>query len=342
MDKEANINQTKSVEVYQRPRRLRTNAVIRASVQETILSTEHLVFPIFVVEGINIKTEINSMPGIFRFSLDLLLPEIKRIWEAGVRQIILFGIPDKKNKDYCGSKAWDAQGPVQKAIRAIKKEFPDLTIWADICLCEYTDHGHCGLLKDGQILNDETLPLLSKAALSCAQAGADGIAPSDMMDGRISFIRRNLNKAGYDNCMIMAYSAKFASAFYGPFREAADSAPSSGNRKSYQMNPANRKEAMREVRLDIEEGADLIMIKPAMAYLDIIREAADISDRPVVAYHVSGEYSMIKAASHNGWINEAEIVLEALMASRRAGASLLITYHAPEAAKWLKNKLQDN
>lgn len=322
----------------ERPRRLRQTATLRRLVAENTLSLEGLVMPIFVQAGQDICAPITAMPGIFRYSTDRLAAHLTELDAAGVRTVLLFGIPAAAEKDACGSAAHDPQGPVQAAIRLIRRQFNHFVVFADICLCEYTDHGHCGLLSADRetIDNDRTLPELAAAALSCAEAGADGVAPSDMMDGRVGYLRQALDSAGHAQCLIMAYSAKFASAFYGPFREAAGSAPSFGDRRSYQMDPANRREALREIDLDLAEGADIILIKPALAYLDIVREAADRCDRPVAAYHVSGEYSMIKAAASQGWIDERRIVLESLLGSRRAGATIQITYHALAVARWLR------
>lgn len=326
-----------SIRSDNRPRRLRQTPGIRRLAAENHLTSDGLVMPVFVQSGQDICLPIAAMPGIFRYSVDRLAEHLSELDAAGVRTVLLFGIPDDSSKDACGSAAHDPDGPVQAAIRMIRSQFDQFVVFADICLCEYTSHGHCGLLGTDQttIENDWTLPELAAAAISCAAAGADGVAPSDMMDGRIGFIRQALDSAGYVNCLIMAYSAKYASAFYGPFREAAGSAPSFGDRRSYQMDPANRREAMREIDLDLAEGADIILVKPALAYLDIIRDAADRCDRPVAAYHVSGEYSMIKAAAEKGWIDERRIVLESLLGSRRAGAAIQITYHALDVARWL-------
>jgi porphobilinogen synthase len=322
--------------IHERPRRLRRTPTLRRMVRETRLAVDALIYPLFILEGQDLCQPIEAMPGLFQYSPDeQLMVHLAEVDAAGIHQVLLFGIPDPAVKDASGSAAWNPEGPVQQAIRLIRRYYPHWIVFADICLCEFTDHGHCGLVRDHQILNDETLPLLAQAALSCAEAGADGVAPSDMMDGRIGYLRTELDQAGFTDCLIMAYSAKFASAFYGPFREAAGSAPAFGDRRSYQMDPANRREALREVRLDLAEGADIVMVKPALAYLDILRETADLSDRPVAAYHVSGEYSMIKAAAARGWIDEKQVVLESLIASRRAGADLQISYHAPQVARWL-------
>lgn len=316
-----------------RMRRLRVNETMRNMVRETQVDKGDLVYPIFVIEGENLKNPVDSMPGIYQYSIDRLDEEIDRVIEAGVSAILIFGIP--AHKDEVGSEAYNDEGVTQRAIRRIKEKAPELLVIADVCLCEYTSHGHCGLICEGEILNDETLPLLAKMSVSLAKAGADIIAPSDMMDGRVAAIREALDANGFCNKMIMAYSAKFASGFYGPFREAAHSAPSFGDRKTYQMDPANRKEAIRECMEDIKEGADIIMVKPALAYLDVLREVADRTDYPLCAYNVSGEYSMVKAAAANGWIDEKKIVMEIMTGIKRAGAKIIITYHALDVAKWL-------
>lgn len=322
----------------ERTRRLRASKALRNMVRETHLRTDELIYPIFVIEGENICSPVDSMPGICQYSIDALPQELDRVIEAKIAAVLLFGIP--KHKDEAGSGAYDDQGIVQNAIRFIKSEekYKDLIVIADVCLCEYTSHGHCGLVKDGIILNDETLPLLAKTALSYAKAGADIVAPSDMMDKRVGVIRDTLDENGFSNVPIMAYSAKFASAFYGPFREAAHSAPGFGDRKTYQMDPANGREALREVEEDILEGADIIIAKPAMAYMDIIRDISQKFNIPIAAYNVSGEYSMVKAAAANGWIDERKIVLELLTGLKRAGAKMIITYHALDAAKWLQEE----
>ena len=317
----------------ERLRRLRKTAAIRDLVRENHVRVDELVYPLFVMEGRNKKVDVPSMPGIAQYSLDRLPEELARIEAAGIRAVLLFGIPAHKDAD--GSGAYAKDGIVPKAIRAIRRRCPGLVIIADVCLCEYTSHGHCGLVKDGVILNDETLPLLAKASVAYARAGADIVAPSDMMDGRVGAIRAALDKAGFADVAVMAYSAKFASAYYGPFRDAAHSAPQFGDRRTYQMDPANRREALREVAADVAEGADYIIAKPATAYLDIVRDIADNFDLPVVAYNVSGEYAMVKAAAANGWIDERRIVLENLVGMKRAGAKMIITYHALDAAKWL-------
>lgn len=316
-----------------RMRRLRQNNKIRALVQENRLTTDQLIFPLFVTHGKGIKSEISSMPGNFRFSIDLLMDEIKEARDLGINAVILFGIPHLK--DSVGSEAYNPKGIIQEAIRKIKEKIPEIIVMTDVCIDEYTDHGHCGLVKDGEILNDETLELLAKMALTHAEAGADMVAPSDMMDGRVKVIRERLDEFGFSNIPIMAYSAKYASAFYGPFREAADSSPSFGDRKSYQMDIANSDEALREVELDLEEGADIIMVKPALPYLDIIRRVKENFQVPVAAYNVSGEYSMVAAAAKNHWIDRERIVMEILLSIKRAGADMILTYHAKEAAKIL-------
>lgn len=316
-----------------RMRRLRVSEHMRSLVRETHVDKSDLVYPVFVIEGENIKNPVDSMPGIFQYSIDRFDEELDRIIASGIHAILIFGIPE--HKDETGSEAYNDEGVTQCAIRHIKEKAPDMLVIADVCLCEYTSHGHCGLVCHGEILNDETLPLLSKMAVSMAKAGADIIAPSDMMDGRVAAIRQALDDNGFKNTMIMAYSAKFASGFYAPFRDAAHSAPGFGDRKSYQMDPANRREAVRECLEDIAEGADVIMVKPALAYLDIIREAADRTGYPLAAYNVSGEYSMVKAAAANGWIDEKRIVMETLLAIKRAGAKIIITYHALDMARWL-------
>ena len=315
-------------------RRLRAAPQLRELVRETHLHPSSFICPIFVEEGRDIKTPVESMPGVFRYSVNRLAELLDEVNISGVGGILLFGIP--KHKDALASSAYDDNGVTQQAIRYIKKNYPGLIVIADVCLCEYTDHGHCGVVHDGIILNDETLPLLAKTAVSFAKAGADMIAPSDMMDGRIASIRSALDENGFSHIPIMSYSAKFASGYYSPFRDAADSAPCFGDRRTYQMDPPNRREALREIEEDIDEGADIVMVKPALAYLDIIREARDSFDLPLAAYNVSGEYSMVKAAAKLGWIDERRIVLENLTAIARAGAEIIITYHALDAAKWLR------
>ena len=316
-----------------RPRRLRNNNVIRNMVRETSLSSADLIYPLFVTFGKGVKKKISSMPGCFQMSVDNIVKEAQKVYSLGIPAIILFGIP--KHKDAKASEAYSPQGDVQKAIKAIKNKVPDLVVITDVCLCEYTDHGHCGVIKKGKILNDPTLELLAKEALSHAKAGADMVGPSDMMDGRVAVIREALDANGFDDIPIMSYAAKYSSAFYGPFREAAESTPSFGDRKSYQMDPANRREAMKEVALDIEEGADIVMVKPAMSYMDIISDVKDNFDLPVAAYNVSGEYSMIKAAAKMGWIDETKVMMELLTSFKRAGADIILTYHAIDAAKEL-------
>ncbi len=321
----------------ERMRRLRANAALRGMVRENHIRIEELIYPIFVIEGEEICNPVDSMPGIYQYSLDYLSKELERVIEAKIPAVLLFGIP--LHKDEVGSGAYDENGIVQRAIRFIKSEerYKNLIVIADVCLCEYTSHGHCGLIQNGIILNDETLPLLAKTAISYAKAGADIVAPSDMMDKRVGVIREALDQNGFISVPIMAYSAKFASSFYGPFRDAAHSAPGFGDRKTYQMDPANGREAMREVEEDILEGADFIIAKPAMAYMDIIRNIDTSYHIPIIAYNVSGEYAMVKAAAQNGWIDERKIVMEILTGLKRAGAKMIITYHALDAAKWIKD-----
>lgn len=322
-----------------RTRRLRTTNSIRNMVRENYLHPSDFIYPIFVIEGTNIKNPVDSMPGIYQYSIDRLDEELDRIWKAGVRGILIFGIPAKK--DEIGSGAYDPNGIVQEAIRYIKMCYPSMVVIADICLCEYTSHGHCGLICGEHILNDDTLPLLAKMAVTCAQAGADIVAPSDMMDGRVEVIREALDNEAFYEVPIMSYSAKYASAYYGPFRDAAESAPAFGDRKTYQMDPANAKEALIEVDADLAEGADMLIVKPAMAYLDIMKMISEHTNVPIAAYNVSGEYAMVKAAAANGWIDERRIVMENLTSMKRAGAKMLITYHALDAAKWLKEDLSE-
>lgn len=317
-----------------RMRRLRTSETIRSMVRENRVSLEELIYPVFLIEGENIKNPVDSMPGIFQYSIDRFEEELVRIKEAGIPGILIFGIPS--HKDEQGSEAYHDEGITQRAIRFIRRKAPDLLIIADVCLCEYTSHGHCGLVHGGEILNDETLVLLGKMAVSLAKAGADIIAPSDMMDGRVEYIRRELDANGFIHTPIMAYSAKFASGYYSPFRDAAHSAPAFGDRRTYQMDAANGREAIRECENDIAEGADIIMVKPALAYLDVVKEAAERTGYPVAVYNVSGEYSMVKAAALNGWIDERRIVMENMVAMKRAGAKIIITYHALDVAGWLK------
>jgi len=316
-----------------RLRRLRRSEALRALIRETKVDVGDLIYPLFVVEGNKIKQEISSMPGQYRLSSDLLPKEVEDIARLGIPAIILFGIP--KKKDEVGSSAYHPKGVIQQAIRAVKKATPELLVITDVCLCEYTSHGHCGVVVDGYVDNDKTLELLAKTALSHAQAGADIVAPSDMMDGRVKAIRQALDGDGFQNIPVMAYAAKYASAFYGPFREAAESAPQFGDRRSYQMDPPNWREALREVEQDIAEGADIVMVKPALPYLDVIRKVRDTFNHPLAAYSVSGEYAMVKAAAQQGWLDEKRIVLEMLTAIKRAGADIIITYYAKEAARWL-------
>ncbi|MBB1079436.1 porphobilinogen synthase [Limosilactobacillus sp. STM2_1] len=320
---------------FDRHRRLRTSAAMRDLVRETHLNKDDLIMPVFVDATISGREEISSMPGIYRYSLGSILDEIKEIVSLGIKSIIIFGVPEKK--DEVGTGAWEDNGIVQQAIRLIKKNYPELIVIADTCLCEYTSTGHCGILKDGVVLNDESLEYLTKTAVSQVAAGADIIAPSNAMDGYVAAIRQGLDKAGYENTPIMSYAVKFASSFYGPFRDAADGSPKEGpkDRKTYQMDPANRLEALREVASDEKEGADFVMVKPAMAFLDVMREVRNHTLLPLVAYNVSGEYAMVKAAAANGWINEEQIVYESLVGMKRAGADLIITYFAKDVAKKL-------
>lgn len=315
-------------------RRLRGSASMRRLVQETRISAEEMIYPIFVIEGENIKNPIASMPGVYQYSIDRMDEMLAEVAESGISGVLIFGIPAEK--DEVGSQAYAPDGITQRAIRHIKKQYPDLLVIADVCLCEYTSHGHCGLVEDSQILNDETLPLLAQMSVTLAAAGADIIAPSDMMDGRVAAIRKALDENGFLQVPIMAYSAKFASGYYGPFRDAAHSAPQFGDRRSYQMDICNKKEALREIADDIEEGADFYIVKPALAYLDVLEAAAQRFDLPIAVYNVSGEYAMVKAAAQQGWIDEKRIVMENLIAMKRAGATILITYHALDAARWLK------
>ena len=316
-----------------RPRRLRANEDLRRLVRETILSVNDLIYPMFVVHGDNTATEISAMPGCYQYSVDSLVLAAKELAALGIPGTILFGIPE--TKDPLGSEAYADDGIIQQAVRAIKDAVPDLLVMTDVCLCEYTDHGHCGVVAAGEVQNDPTLELLVKESLSHARAGADVIAPSDMMDGRVGAIREALDENGYENVPIMAYSAKYASAFYGPFREAAESTPQFGDRRAYQMDPANVEEALREVRLDIQEGADILMVKPALSYLDVIHRVKTEFQVPVAAYNVSGEYAMIKAAAQNGWIEEDRVALEVLNSIKRAGADIILTYFAKSVVEWL-------
>jgi len=316
-----------------RLRRLRANERLRRMVRETRLAVDDLIYPVFVTHGRGVRRAVEAMPGVYNFSVDTLLAELAEARALGVMAVLIFGIPAQK--DEAASEAYADEGIVQQAVRAIKKELPELVVITDVCLCEYTSHGHCGVVKDGRVLNDPTLELLARTAVSHARAGADMVAPSDMMDGRVKAIREALDAAGYAETPVMAYSAKYASAFYGPFREAAGSAPQFGDRKSYQMDFPNAREALREVQLDIQEGADIVMVKPALAYLDIVRQVKDRFCCPVAAYNVSGEYAMVKAAAQKGWCEERAVVLEILTAIKRAGADLILTYHAKDAARWL-------
>lgn len=321
---------------FNRHRRLRGSANLRSMVRETSLQKEDFIYPLFVVEGENVKEEISSMPGVFHFSLDRLGEELDEVVDLGIPSVILFGVPNEK--DAVGSQAYHDHGITQEAIRFAKERHPELVVIADTCLCQYTDHGHCGVIENGVILNDESLDLLARTAISQAKAGADIIAPSNMMDGFVAAIRYGLDGAGFSHIPIMSYGVKYSSAYYGPFREAAHSTPQFGDRKTYQMDPANRLEALREAASDIEEGADFMIVKPALSYLDIIREVRDNYDLPIVAYNVSGEYAMVKAAALNGWVDEEKIVLETLLSMKRAGADIVMTYHAKDAARWLEGK----
>lgn len=321
---------------FSRHRRLRQSANMRALVRENYLRAEDLIYPLFVVEGENVKNEVSSMPGVYHLSLDNLKEEIAEVEALGIKSVLLFGVPDEK--DEVGCQAYHDHGIVQEATREIKKHFPEMIVIADTCLCEYTSHGHCGVIEDGKVLNDPSLELLGKTAVSQAKAGADIIAPSNMMDGFVAAIRFALDEAGFEDVPIMSYAVKYSSAFYGPFREAAESTPQFGDRKSYQMDPANRIEAMREAESDVMEGADFLIVKPGMPYLDIVRDVKNNFNLPVVIYNVSGEYSMVKAAAQNGWIDEKSIVMEMLTGMKRAGSDLIITYHAKDAARWLKEQ----
>lgn len=322
---------------FKRFRRLRYNPIIRDMVRETELLKTDLIYPLFVMPGKNVKNPVKSMPGVFQFSIDTIVDECKEVRDLGIPAVILFGIPE--HKDEQGSEAYDPNGIVQKAIRAIKKEVNDLLVITDVCLCEYTSHGHCGLLDGEEILNDETLTLLAKEAVSHAEAGADMVAPSDMMDGRVLVIRKALDYKGFTKIPIMSYAAKYSSGYYGPFRDAAESTPAFGDRRSHQMDIGNINEALREVEADIEEGADIVMVKPAGPYLDVIRKVKERFEMPTAAYQVSGEYAMIKAAGQNGWIDEERVMLESLTAIKRAGSDMFLTYFAKDVAKWLdKNR----
>lgn len=318
---------------FNRHRRLRSSAIMRQMVQENRLTNADLIYPLFVVEGKNVQREVPSMPGVFQYSLDQIDAELAEINTLAIPAVILFGLPAEK--DAIGTGAFHTHGIIQEAIRYIKARYPELLVIADTCLCEYTDHGHCGLIQDERILNDESLTILAQTAVSQADAGADIIAPSNMMDGFVVTIREALDQAGHQAIPIMSYAVKYASAYYGPFRDAADGAPRFGDRKTYQMDPANRREAMREAASDVAEGADFLIIKPAMSYMDIIRDTRNATDVPIVAYNVSGEYAMVKAAAQNGWIDEEKIVLETLLSMKRAGADLIMTYHAKDVCRWL-------
>lgn len=320
--------------MFRRGRRLRSNSVIRNLVRENTLSSDDFIYPVFIVEGENIKKEISSLKGNYHWSIDRLNELVEELNECSINSVILFGIPNDKN--CIGSEAYNNNGVVQKAIRKLKELNKDLYVITDVCMCEYTDHGHCGILSGSNVDNDETLSFLGKIALSHAEAGADMVAPSDMMDGRIGYIRKVLDENGYENLPIMSYAAKYASAFYGPFREAAGSAPSFGDRKGYQMDPANSREAILEIEADLKEGADIIMVKPAMSYLDIVKEARERINAPICVYNVSGEYAMVKAAAEMGLVDEKRVALEMLLSMKRAGADMIITYYALEASKWLK------
>jgi porphobilinogen synthase len=317
-----------------RLRRTRQNEKLRSLVRETHLAVEQLIYPLFIAEGLTEPREVPSMPGIMQWPLERVGREAEHIASLGIPAVLLFGLPNEK--DEAGSQAYAAQGIIQRTIRRLKAEVPDLLVITDVCLCEYTSHGHCGVIANGDVQNDESLKLLAQMALSHVEAGADIVAPSDMMDGRVGAIRSTLDEHGFSQLPIMAYSAKYASGFYGPFREAAGSAPQFGDRRSYQMDPANVREALREIDLDIAEGADIVMVKPAMAYMDVIRRVRDHCDLPIAAYNVSGEFAMVKAAAQNGWIDERRVTMEVLTGIRRAGADIIITYFAPDVAQWLK------
>jgi porphobilinogen synthase len=322
-----------TLKLTKRLRRLRTSETLRTLVQETRLTPDLFVLPLFVCEGEGVRREVPSMPGVFNLSVDEAVREVEAARSEGIRSVLLFGLPD--HKDDIGSAAYDPEAPVQSAVRAIKRALPDILVVTDVCLCEYTDHGHCGVVIDGEIANDPSVEQLVRAAVSHAAAGADVVAPSDMMDGRVGAIRKALDERGFEQTVIMSYAAKYYSAFYGPFRDAAGSAPRFGDRKTHQMDPANSREALREVAQDIEEGADIVMVKPALPYLDVIARVKDTFGYPTAAYHVSGEYSMLKAAVRNGWLDERRAMLESLVAIRRAGADIIITYYAREAARIL-------
>ena len=327
------VTTTRRLSLPQRPRRLRRTEAIRALVRETRLTPDCFIYPLFVTEGEGVRHEVGSMPGVYQLSVDEAVKEAAAVKADGVPGVILFGLPAAK--DEVGSLAADPEAPVQEAIRALKREVPDLLVMTDVCLCEYTSHGHCGIVEDDEILNDATVAHLAQAALSHAVAGADIVAPSDMMDGRVGAIRHTLDESGFEDVSIMSYAAKYCSGFYGPFREAADSAPQFGDRRTHQMDPANVAEALREVELDIQEGADIIMVKPALPYLDVLSKVKERFGRPTAAYHVSGEYAMLKAAAQRGWIDEPRVMMETLTSIRRAGADIIITYYAREAARAL-------
>ncbi len=319
-----------------RPRRLRRREVLRRMVRETSVRVDNLIHPLFVVPGAGVSREVASMPGVFQRSVDLLVKDAHEVAALGVPAVLLFGVPAANDKDAVGSEASSDDGIVPRAVRALKEQVPELAVITDVCLCEYTDHGHCGIVENGHVLNDATLDRLVAEALAHARAGADLVAPSDMMDGRVGAIRRGLDAAGHSDVAILSYAAKFASGFYGPFRDAAQSTPQFGDRRGYQMDPGNGDEAVREAGLDLDEGADIVMVKPAMPYLDIIRRVKEAFHRPVAAYQVSGEYAMLKAAARAGWLEEQRVVVEALTAIRRAGADLIITYYAKDAARWMR------
>ncbi|RNB54371.1 porphobilinogen synthase [Brevibacillus gelatini] len=318
---------------FDRHRRLRKSAAMRNLVRENHVRVEDLIYPLFVVEGTGIKNEIASMPGVYQLSLDMLAEEMKEIAELGIQSVLMFGVPS--HKDACGTEAYNDEAITQQAIRQIKKDHPEMIVIADTCLCEYTDHGHCGVIHEGEVVNDETLELLGKTAVSQAKAGADIIAPSNMMDGFVIAIREALDEAGFQKIPIMSYAVKYASSFYGPFRDAAGSTPQFGDRKSYQMDPANAREGLREAASDVKEGADFLIVKPGLAFMDMVLRLRENFNLPIVAYNVSAEYSMVKAAAQNGWIDEERIVMETLVGFKRAGADLIITYHAKDVAKWL-------
>ncbi|MGD6795646.1 porphobilinogen synthase [Metabacillus indicus] len=321
---------------FNRHRRLRSTGSMRSLVRETHLHAEDFIYPIFVVEGEQKRNEVKSMPGVEQISLDYLNAEMQEVSDLGIKSVIVFGVPDQK--DELGTQAYHDHGIVQRAIAQIKENFPELVVIADTCLCQYTDHGHCGIVKEGKVLNDPTLDLLARTAVSQARAGADVIAPSNMMDGFVAAIRHGLDEAGFEDVPIMSYGIKYSSAFYGPFRDAAHSTPQFGDRKTYQMDPANRLEALREAESDMMEGADFLIVKPALSYLDIIRDVKNNFNVPIVAYNVSGEYAMIKAAAQNGWVDEKAIVMEMMISMKRAGVDMILTYHAKDCARWLKEQ----